>query len=265
MTDNHAAEHIESKIPPIPPPQQQATERSATFETSYRTMGDPRNLFQVVDAVLKRPSQVLYEIMHGKSGAITFTLLLVAMFCLTAMGLMMAGYSGGAQFVAVSLKVVIGTLLSAAICLPSLYILLCLAGGAQTFPQVCSILLQSLTLTGILFVGFLPVAWIFSQATDSIKFMGFLYLVIWGVGIHFGLRWLRQAFVFLNKRKMGTLRLWGFIFVLVVLQMSATLRPLLGIYEPLCANEKKFFVTHWFDAGDHSGKTESRTQLLKAR
>jgi hypothetical protein len=64
---------------------------------------------------------------------------------------------------------------------------------------------------------------------------------------------------------MGTLRLWGFIFVLVVLQMSTTLRPLLGIYEPLRANEKKFFVTHWFDAGDHSGKTESRTQLPKAR
>ncbi|MDD3276071.1 MAG: hypothetical protein PHP93_03360 [Kiritimatiellales bacterium] len=265
MTDSHSAEQAEPRIPPIPSPQQQAAERPATFETNYRDMDNNRHLFQVVDAVLKRPAQVLYEILHGKSVAITVTLLVIAVFCLTAIGLMMAGYSGGEQFAAVPLKVVIGTLLSAAICLPSLYILLCLSGGDQTFPQVCSILLQSLALTGILFVGFLPVAWIFSQATDSIKFMGFLYLLIWGVGIHFGLRLLRRAFAFLNKRTMGTLHLWGFIFILVLLQMSTTLRPLLGSYGSLRTNEKKFFVTHWFGAGDHTDKPATPPRLPDVR
>ncbi|MGE4488458.1 MAG: hypothetical protein AB7E95_02815 [Kiritimatiellales bacterium] len=252
MTDNYSTEPSDSRNSPIPLPQQRTKECSASFEKNYRAMENGRNLFQMIDAVLKRPAQVLYEILHGNGVLVTFTLLVVTLFCLIAMGLMMAGYSGGEQFVAVPLKVVIGTLLSAMICLPSLYILLCLSGGDQTFPQVCSILLQSLALAGILFIGFLPVAWLFSQAADSIKFMGFLYLVIWGIGIYFGLRLLRQSFVFLNKRKMGTLRLWGFIFILVMLQMSTTLRPFLGAYESLRTNEKKFFVAHWFAANAHS-------------
>jgi len=254
MTNNHADDHIESRISPIPPSRQQMRAYPASFEAGYSPMDNGHNLFQVVDAVLKRPAQVLYEIVHRKSASIPLMLLVITILCLTGIGLMMAGYSGGAQFGAVPLRVVVGTLLSVAICLPSLYVLLCLSGGNQTFPQVCSVLFLSLALTGILFVGFLPVAWIFSQATDSIKFMGFLYLLIWGIGIHFGLRLLRQVFAFLNKRTMGTLRLWGVIFVLVLLQMSTTLRPLLGSYEPLCTTEKKFFVAHWFAAEDHTDK-----------
>ena len=41
------------------------------------------------------------------------------------------------------------------------------------------------------------------------------------------------------------LRTWVIIFVLVVLQMSAALRPLLGTSENFLPQQKKFFLSHW--------------------
>jgi hypothetical protein len=37
------------------------------------------------------------------------------------------------------------------------------------------------------------------------------------------------------------------IFVLVMLQMSAALRPLLGTSENFLPQQKKFFLSHWGD------------------
>jgi hypothetical protein len=137
-------------------------EKSAnSLESSYEAMGTKQSLFHVVDALLKRPGQILYEVVQGRSVPISLMLLGITIVCLAGIGLMMASYSGGAQFAVVPLKIVLGMLLSAVICLPSLYILLCLSGGRQSFPQVCSILLKAMALMGVLFVGFLPVAWIF--------------------------------------------------------------------------------------------------------
>ena len=235
------------KTPPLP----QETE-TPLFNGSYEPMENGCGFFRVIETVLKRPAQVLHEIIHGKMIAVTLSLLVILILSLGAIGLIMASYSGGQQFLAVPTKIILGTLLSAGICMPSLYILLCLSGGEQTFPQVCGILLKCLALAGILFVGFMPVAWIFSQATDSIIFMGILYLLIWGTGISFGLRLLIQSFSELGKKTMPALRLWGAIFVLVVLQMSTTLRPLLGSYAPLQTDEKKFFVGHWIDVAEES-------------
>ncbi len=47
---------------------------------------------------------------------------------------------------------------------------------------------------------------------------------------------------------MGTLQLWMVIFGLVLLQMSTTLRPIIGKHEPLQFGEKKFFMAHWSEA-----------------
>lgn len=206
---------------------------------------DNTRLFGVVDATLKRPAQMVHELMHGKEWKSTAALLFILLFCLAAIGAIMGSFSGGAQLWAAPLKIAAGTLTSALICMPSLYILLCLSGGGQSFPQVARMLLLGLTLAGILFIGFVPVAWIFSQATESVVFMGILYLLVWGIGLFFGLRLMKQSLEFLNKKSLGTLGLWTAIFSLVLLQMSTTLRPIIGKHEPLQFGEKKFFLMHW--------------------
>lgn len=225
---------------PIRPPKDPFAEQFQPLEND--------RLFSVVDATLKRPAQMVHELIHGTGGKAPLSLTLVLLFCLTVLGMIMGSFSGGAQFWAVPLKVVAGTAVSALICMPSLYILLCLSGGGQSFPQVARMLLLGLTLAGILFIGFVPVAWIFSQATESAVFMGVLYLLVWGIGLFFGLRLMKTALEFLNKKSMGTLQLWMAIFALVLLQMSTTLRPIIGKSEPLKFSEKMFFIAHWSDA-----------------
>lgn len=216
------------------------------FETHFKALEDTR-LFHVVDATLKRPAQMVHELIHSQGLKAPVGLLLILLFCLAAIGGIMGGFSGGAQYWMVPMKVVVGTVASALICMPSLYILLCLSGGEQSFPQVGRMLLLGLALAGILFIGFVPVAWIFSQATESAVFMGGLYLLVWGIGLFFGLRLMKTALEFLNKKSMGTLRIWMVIFGLVLLQMSTTLRPIIGKHEPLQFSEKKFFIAHWID------------------
>jgi hypothetical protein len=233
---------------------------------AYRKTGDPfaenfqalenKHLFGVVDATLKRPAQMVHELIHGKDWKTALLLMMVLLFCLAAIGGIMGSFSGGAQFWMVPLKTVAGTIVSALICMPSLYILLCLSGGEQSFPQVGRMLLLGLTLAGILFIGFVPVAWIFSQATESAVFMGVLYLLVWGIGLFFGLRLMKTSLEFLNKKSMGTLQLWTVIFALVLLQMSTTLRPIIGKHEPLRFSEKKFFMAHWGASISHRTNPE---------
>lgn len=232
------------EMPPALPSTPRKTNDS--FAEQFQPL-ENAHLFPVVDAVLKRPSQVVYELLHEKNQKVALLLILLLLICLVGIGLMMGSFSGGGQLWAVPVKVVLGTSLSAVICLPSLYILLCLSGGAQSFPETARLLVLGLVLAGILFIGFMPVAWIFSQATDAAVFMGILYLIIWGIGLFFGFRLMKTSFRFLNKTGMGALNLWFVIFVMVLLQMSTTLRPIIGEHEPLNLSEKKFFLMHWGD------------------
>jgi hypothetical protein len=139
----------------------------------------------------------------------------------------------------------VGMLLSAIICLPSLYIFNCLSGSQarllETFGLMCGLLL----LMTMLLVGFAPVAWLFSESTNSVAWMGCLHLIFWFIATCFGLRFLEHAFSHSNARSAGGLRTWMIIFILVILQMTAALRPLVGTSPDFLPKEKKFFLDHW--------------------
>jgi len=156
--------------------------------------------------------------------------------------------SGGAQLWIAPAKLGLGTLLSVLICLPSLYIFLCLGGIDAQLRNVCGALFAAVCLTSILLIGFAPVAWIFSQSTDSIAFMGALHLLFWVIGIRFGLRLIDATGRFLGARGKGHLRIWSFIFIMVCFQMTTTLRPIIAPSKTFLPTEKKFFLAHWFDS-----------------
>ena len=102
----------------------------------------------------------------------------------------------------------------------------------------------------------IPVAWIFSQSSDSVVFMGALHLILWAVGIYFGLRLINAMSQFLSGTTRNQLRLWGFIFVVVSLQMTSTLRPLIVPGKTFFPTEKKFFLANWFES--LSGSSEKK-------
>ena len=63
----------------------------------------------------------------------------------------------------------------------------------------------------------------------------------------FGLRFLNAGFSHTQARSNAGLNTWVVIFVLVVLQMTTALRPIVGTADTLLPEEKKFFVSHWVD------------------
>jgi hypothetical protein len=77
--------------------------------------------------------------------------------------------------------------------------------------------------------------------------MGVLHLAFWSISAYFGLRFLSAGF---NARKDGSgggIKVWMIIFVLVMLQMTTAVRPLLGTAVTFLPTEKQFFVRHWLD------------------
>jgi len=102
-----------------------------------------------------------------------------------------------------------------------------------------------LMLMTILLIGFAPVAWLFSQSTKSVTWMGALHLVFWLIATFFGLRFLENGFSHSKARSTAGLNTWIIIFVLVAMQMTTALRPIVGKADTLLPTDKKFFVTHW--------------------
>ena len=112
----------------MPPEAPKSKTPNDPFEEHFHAL-ENTSLFHVVDATLKRPAQVVHELIHGQGWKATMVLIFVLLFCLGALGSIMGSFSGGAQYWMVPVKVVVGTVASTLICMPSLYILLCLSGG----------------------------------------------------------------------------------------------------------------------------------------
>jgi len=225
------------------PPQHEAM--GPASGTPVKPIKGTTSLIWIVEALLKEPERVAHEISQGQRTRTFLALFAVATICLLGYGLLMGTFSGGQQLWAVPLRVTVGTFLSMLICLPSLYILVCISGGRQSFPEVCGLLLRSLTLSALLLVGFGPVAWIFSQSTHAVAFMGFLHYMFWIIGTWFGLRLLATTLSAPGKATPVAIQLWQFIFVAVALQMCTTLRPLVGKYEGPSLQPKQFLALHW--------------------
>jgi len=107
-------------------------------------------------------------------------------------------------------------------------------------------------------VGFAPVAWIFSQSTESITWMGTLHLTFWLIATFFGLRFLKAGFMHSQSRSQAGINTWIIIFLLVALQMTTALRPIIGRSDTFLPTEKRFFISHWFDCIKQSADMEKQ-------
>jgi hypothetical protein len=215
--------------------------------------GDPAerepiaNLVAAVEAILRQPRRVLWQLSEAGARRPISLLLLSSIGCSLVYGLVVGSFSGGVQFWAAPVKVAGGLLLSALICLPSLYLLVCLSGAQARLVHVCGLVAGLLALMNLLLVGFAPVAWVFSQSTESIVVMGAIHLAFWFIATGFGLRFLFAGFSQLRMKTEGGLRVWVVIFLLVMLQMMTALRPIVGTAAAFLPVEKKFFLAHWSD------------------
>ena len=145
------------------------------------------------------------------------------------------GSSGAAP-----LKLGGGLLFAGVICFPSFYIFSSLAGSKASAAKMATLLGGMLALAGLLLLGFAPALWIFAQGTASFGFMGFLAIASWLVALLFAFKFLRIAMGETGASQKAPLVVWYVIFLLVTLQLSTSLRPILGKSDHLLTSEKKF-------------------------
>jgi hypothetical protein len=251
---------VPPQIPPRIPP-------AATPGDACRLGDDPAeraaipNIVAAIDAILRHPRRVMFQLRQPDAGRLIAMMLLVSVLCSLIYGVVVGTFSGGTQLWIAPAKIAAGLLISALICLPSLYIFTCLSGSQARLIEVCGLLAGLLMLMTILLIGFAPVAWIFSQSTESVAWMGTLHLIFWFIATIFGLRFLEAGFSHSNARSHAGFHTWIIIFLLVAVQMTTALRPILGTADTFLPREKQFFVSHWGDclkATDKEMKSKSR-------
>lgn len=214
---------------------------------------------QILNHLLKKPLSVVYEINHGDRSPLP-ALLAVTLVSLGVFGLVLGMFSAGDQLWASPVKVIGGVLFSALICLPSLYIFGALGGMDARVQQIIGLMLTFLSITSLLLVGFAPVVWLFSTSSNSLVFFGFLSLAIWLICLVFGIRVISRASKSMGGAGGGHLHLWAMIFMLVTVQMTTTLRPLIGTSDHfLNLTEKKFFLVHWFELMGEGSEVKKET------
>jgi len=241
-TPEHPAQGVARPAMPVVATRRASAELAGEFAAVERS-----TLFGLADAVLKSPANVVHQLNHDRASLLRFLLLVVGAMALT--GVVVASFSGGYQYFAVPVKLAGGLLFGAALCLPSLYIFSCLSGSAHRLRTVAAALLMGLGVQALLLIGFAPIAWIFAQSTSSRAFMGFLYLLMLVTSAGFGLG-LTGRVLAATGRRARALWLWNMMFVVVTLQLTTNLRPLLGEFDGVGLADKQFFLTHWAEELD---------------
>ena len=148
-----------------------------------------------------------------------------------------------------AVKAALIALCSAALCLPSLYVFSCVAGLPITVTQAVALAAAVPAMTGLLLLGLAPVSWLFSVSTDNLPFVVIANLLAWGLAVSFSCRFFALLNQGANGEKPVGLNWWLVIYVIVSLQMTTTMRPLLRMPETgWRATEKKFFLSHFADS-----------------
>jgi len=80
------------------------------------------SLVGAIDAILRQPRRVMYQLRQPGAGRLTLAMLFAAIGCSLVYGLVVGTFSMGTQLWAAPAKIASGLVISALICLPSLYI-----------------------------------------------------------------------------------------------------------------------------------------------
>jgi hypothetical protein len=240
--------------PPVPPiiPPRPPFEPAAPPLITKKQLGDEpaervpiTNAIGAIDAILRQPRRVMFQLRQPDAPRLIALMLLVSILCSLIYGVVVGTFSGGEQLWVAPAKISLGLMISATICLPSLYIFTCLSGSLARLQEIFGLLSGLLMLMTILLIGFAPVAWIFSESSESLAWMGTLHLVFWFVATFFGLRFLEAGFSLSQARSHAGFYTWVIIFLLVVVQMTTALRPILGKSDTFLPKDKQFFLSHW--------------------
>jgi hypothetical protein len=202
----------------------------------------------VVAALLKAPSKLADTIAKQEKGLLrsALSLLVVAVICHAVFGVAIGLFAGWPVAAMDAVKVPLIAICSLLICFPSLYVFACVAGSPLTIPQAFALGCSCLAMVGLLLVGLAPVAWLFAVSTQSVPFVVILALAIWLVAIMFAARYVSKLQANALFQRQGGIKMWFLILIVVTLQMTTSMRPMLGeTKEGWWTAEKQSFLAHF--------------------
>ena len=207
-------------------------------------------VFRSMDDLLKRPDSAL--------AAHPFVLLAGAAGCYLLYGLASGFFQGGWSLALAVTKIPLIVLGSTALCLPSLYVFLGLAGKDYTPRAFSSTVAGFAGITGLILLALMPVVWLFSVSTISLSFMVILHLLVWVIALAFG----RQFLVRTAAAARPVIGLWLVLLFAVSLQMTTYVRPVLWRAKgaPVVDSEKKSFLQHFGDVLDWELASTTQTR-----
>ena len=223
---------------PITPPPLSGEERIDNFKPTFMS---------TLEALLRKPGAILYHLEQTDSKKILTYLFVSTVLSLLLFGFVVGMFSWGAQLWAAPLKIIVGFLFAGLICTPSFFVFSHLSGLNVKISTLAALLIGMECLASLLLVGFAPVVWVFSQSTEVVGFIGSLNLIIWLIALFSGFGFILKSARLLGAKQFGHLKVWMFVFLLVVFQVSTSLRPIIGSSDKQFTSEKKFFLEHWSD------------------
>src|SRR6266487_54816 len=151
MNDSHSTPPV---IPPGPP---SAAPSSLPLGANPGEEVPIPNFVGAIEAILRQPRRVIFQLRQPGAGKLIAAMLLVSVVCALVYGVIVGTFSRGDQLWIAPVKIAGGLMVSALICLPSLYIFACLSGSQARLSEVWGILAGLLMLMTLLLVGFAPV------------------------------------------------------------------------------------------------------------
>src|ERR1041384_6286883 len=142
---------ITPETPSIPPP----LPKRGGFQFEPMT-GDTGPLL-LLETLLKHPGRIIHELHRDRRPTLALWSLVLALAGMAIYGVVVGSLSGGAQLWIAPVKITLGTFLSVLICLPSLYIFICLGGIDVRIRTIAGALFASVCLSSVLLIGFAPV------------------------------------------------------------------------------------------------------------
>lgn len=217
--------------------------------------------------LLVRPLSLVERARRGERSR-PWHLLAGAVVCWALYGAAAGFFQGGEQVLVSALKAPLIVIVSLLLCLPSLYVFSSMAGAEWTGRSFFALLCGFAATLGLVMLALLPVGWLFSLSSRYLTSAVLFHLTLWVVGLLLAWRFLGPA-LRANGAVTGSLLLWLALFLLVSLQATTLLRPVLArdAGAPLFVDGKKSFFEHLGDAGrwDEEKARERRERETKKR
>jgi len=202
----------------------------------------------IVTSLLKAPTKVADAIALQRKELVSSAalLLVVAVVCHAVFGFAVGLFGGWSVAIMDTVKVPLVAVCSLLLCFPSLYVFACVAGSPLSLSQTVALGCSCLAMVGLLLVGLAPVAWLFAVSTESLPFIVILVLLIWLIALSFASRYVGKLRANPLFQKQAGIKMWFLILIVVTLQMTTCMRPMLAKPESgWWTGGKQFFLSHF--------------------